>query len=373
MALATRGYPSEVESSSKSVLVRSALPNGVDADDPTMDKRRRYERWPLVREPINRDAKAARSSLLVNGRRFGRDHLMVALPSHRARARGRYTSSLAAAGHISAISPRHTTFLRNPAAEATRILLALQRKALSCEVSSSNGRRSARRRPSGLRQRCQRDGLDGFEDHEVLELLFSYVPSARDKADISRRLLAHYGSLSSVLDADAVDLSNFEGLGEAAAGLLALIPSMARRYLCDRRRRPTSISTTERAADFVVPLMVGRTEEVFYVICLDAQLRPIVATLISRGSVGKSHVDPRHVVGSALRHRAHAVLLAHNHPAGTAKPTSADHRVTTTLVHALGLVGIRVVDHLIIADDGYFSFARAGDLPALPDALRGGV
>ncbi len=77
--------------------------------------------------------------------------------------------------------------------------------------------------------------------------------------------------------------------------------------------------------EYLVPLMAGRPEEVFYVLCLDSQCRVRYPALIGEGTVKEAHVRPRHVVEEALRHRAASVILAHNHPGGTAKPSNADH------------------------------------------------
>lgn len=200
--------------------------------------------------------------------------------------------------------------------------------------------------------------------------MFFAIPR-RDTNDLAHLLLNRYGSFSGVLDADPKDLARTEGIGEVAATLLSLIPAVARRYQHDRcEHRESSLDSSEKAAEFIVPLMAGRTEEVFYVICLDTQLRVIVPALVSRGSVNRAHVEPRHVVEATLRHRSHAVILAHNHPTGNARPSTADHYVTKTLVDALGLIGIRVLDHLIVAGEDWFSFSRSGELPESPRAAQ---
>lgn len=116
-------------------------------------------------------------------------------------------------------------------------------------------------------------------------------------------------------------------------------------------------------SEYLVPLMAGRPEEVFYVLCLDSQCRVLYPALIGEGTVKEAHVHPRHVVEEALRHRAASVILAHNHPGGTAKPSNADHQLTAVLVTALGAIGIPVLDHIIVAGDKAYSFAREGVLP----------
>lgn len=215
-----------------------------------------------------------------------------------------------------------------------------------------------------LRRRFQTEGLDGFEDHQLLELLLFYAIPRRDTNEIAHLLLRRYGSLASVLEADPADLACTEGIGEGAATLLSLVPSLTRRYFTDRTRQPRhQLQTTERAAEFLVPFMAGRTEEVFFVVCLDTQCRVIVPALVSEGSIDKAHIEPRQVVEAVIRHKAHSVILAHNHPVGTPRPSTADHRATKIIVDALGAIGVKVRDHIIIAGGEWFSFVRAGDLP----------
>ena len=103
--------------------------------------------------------------------------------------------------------------------------------------------------------------------------------------------------------------------------------------------------------------------EVFYVICLDSHLRVLFPALVGEGTVKDALVHPRHVVEAALRHRAASVILAHNHPGDTAKPSNHDHKLTQQIVQALGSIDIRVADHVIVAVDQFYSFAREGALP----------
>lgn len=215
-----------------------------------------------------------------------------------------------------------------------------------------------------LRVRFLSEGLDTFDDHQVLELTLFYAVARVDTNPIAHRLMNRYGSLAAVLEADPRDLQSVEGVGAQAAAFLALLPQLTRRYLTDRAQRDRpSLRTTEAATDYLVPLMAGRAEEVFYVLCLDSQLRVLFPALISEGTVKDALVHPRHVVEAAIRHRAAAVILAHNHPGGTTKPSTHDHRLTRQLVTALGAIGISVHDHVIVAGESTYSFAREGAMP----------
>ena len=215
-----------------------------------------------------------------------------------------------------------------------------------------------------LRARFLANGLDGFEDHQVLELLLFQVIPRGDTNPIAHRLMCRFGTLSAVLEADPKDLASVEGVGTRAAAFLSLIPQVTRRYFHDRVSRDNPrLTSSEAVTEYVTPLMAGRPEEVFYVLCLDSGCRVVYPALIGEGTVKEAHLNPRHVVEEALRHRAASVVLAHNHPGGTAKPSNADHRLTALLVQALGAIGIAVLDHVIVAGERTYSFAREGVLP----------
>jgi len=215
-----------------------------------------------------------------------------------------------------------------------------------------------------LRLRFLKEGLDSFEDHQALELLLFQAIPRLDTNPIAHRLIQRFGSFSAVLEADPKDLASVEGVGENAAVFLSMIPQITRRYFHDRvkhSRKP--LNNSEAAAEYLVPLMAGRSEEVFYVICLDSQLRVLYPALISEGTVKDALVHPRHVAEAAVRHKAASVILAHNHPAGSVKPSTHDHKLTRNLVQALGGINVHVVDHIIVAGEQIYSFSREGTLP----------
>ncbi len=223
-----------------------------------------------------------------------------------------------------------------------------------------------------LRKRFLAEGLDAFEDHQVLELLLFHAVHRADTNPISHQLLRRVGSLSAVLEADPRDLATVEGVGRQAAVFLSLIPQVTRRYFQDRvSRDQPRLTTSEAVADYLVPLMAGRPEEVFYVLCLDTQCRVIYPALIGEGTVKEAHVHPRHVVEEAIRHRASSIILAHNHPSGTAHPSNQDHQLTLHLVQALGALDIPVLDHIIVAGRQTYSFAREGVLPRFQPLVGG--
>ncbi|MEE9446435.1 MAG: DNA repair protein RadC [Arenicellales bacterium] len=215
-----------------------------------------------------------------------------------------------------------------------------------------------------LRARFLEEGLEGFDDHQVLELILFYAIPRGDTNDIAHRLMNHFGRLSAVFDARVSDLQQVQGMGEQAAVLIHTLPALMRRYHLDRIMRDAPVlDSADSVSDYLKPLMAGRTHEVFYVLCLDSRLRVKFPAQISQGTVKDAFVHPREVVEAALAHHAGAVVLAHNHPSGSLMPSQADHQLTKQLVQALGMIDIQVLDHVIIADDDSYSFAQMGVLP----------
>jgi len=209
-----------------------------------------------------------------------------------------------------------------------------------------------------LKNRFLTEGLDSFEQHQVLELLLFYAIPRRDTNELAHKLIKKYGSLSGVLEANPEDLASTPGVGRNTAVLLSLIPSLARIYFKDRWGDKPLINSTAKAGEYAVSLFAGRTYEAFYVICLDSQNRVNFAALVHEGTINEAAVYPRIIVEAALRHQANSVILAHNHPGGTLKASVADMEVTQRIKDALGAISIHVVDHIIVAGDKYFSFVE---------------
>ncbi|MBF0178126.1 MAG: DNA repair protein RadC [Magnetococcales bacterium] len=210
-----------------------------------------------------------------------------------------------------------------------------------------------------LRNRFLLEGIDQFEPHQVMELLLFYALPRRDTNDIAHLLLHRFGTLSAALEADPQDLASVPGIGEKAATFLSLIPQITRYYLRDRACRDQSpLNTPEATQKYLIPLMTGRSEEVFYLLCLDSRFRLIYPALIKRGTVTGVLVEPRLVVESALRHKASAVILAHNHPSGAINPSPQDVQFTRLIQQTMIPIGIQVVDHIIVAHEQIFSFTQ---------------
>ena len=213
-----------------------------------------------------------------------------------------------------------------------------------------------------LRERFEQSGFNGFHDHEVIELLLSYAIPRRDVKPLAKELLSRFGSLSAVVDAPVVHLKQIDGVGSHASVLLAMVPRLIDRYLQDRWKRNESFHSTQDAVRYLSSLLGTERTEVFSILALNSQNALISAEEIQRGSVNRTAVFPRLVVEACLKHRATAVILAHNHPGGDPNPSSADRQLTRKLKRLLNDLDIQVHDHIIVAGLAYYSFAEHQEL-----------
>ena len=211
-----------------------------------------------------------------------------------------------------------------------------------------------------VKNRFLNEGLDSFEQHQILELILFYSIPRKDTNSIAHYLINKYGSLSGVLEADPKDLINVPGVSNNTAILLTLIPSLTRIYLKDKWGNKPVLDSPVKAGEYLLSLFCGKKYEVFYLICLDAQNRLNYAAQVFEGTINEAPIYPRLIVETALRHQANSVILSHNHPGGTLYPSDADIDATKKIISLLDSISIQVMDHIIVADDKYFSFAEKG-------------
>ncbi|MFV0496978.1 MAG: RadC family protein [Candidatus Fimivivens sp.] len=211
-----------------------------------------------------------------------------------------------------------------------------------------------------LRKRMENEGLNGFQPHEILELILFYSIPRADTNPIAHRLLAHFGSLSAVLEAPRSELMKIEGIGAASATLLSMIPAISRRYLVDKNDAGVVLDSPKKLGEFIHPYFIGTNNEQLYLICLDKKRKLLNCTLLAEGSLGKVSVDMRLIIETVVRCSASSVALAHNHTQGFALPSHDDIRVTSCIADALKVLSVDVVDHIIVARDDYVSFAESG-------------
>lgn len=222
-----------------------------------------------------------------------------------------------------------------------------------------------------LKNRFLEEGLEGFDEINVLELLLFYALPRQDTNPIAHELLRRFGSLSGVLEAPAETLAQVPGMGPHAATLISLIPALCRRYMVSRQEDRPYLTSTAQCGDYLIPRFFGFRDEVVCLLCLGAKCRVISCQEIGRGSVNSAGVPTRRIVECALAANAISVVLAHNHPSGIALPSREDVETTRRLAQALDAVGIILADHIIVADEDFVSLADSRLFaPCQPSPLR---
>ncbi len=204
------------------------------------------------------------------------------------------------------------------------------------------------------------DGLDGFAEHNILELLLFFALPLKDTNPLAHQLMERFGSLSGVLDASYEELCRVPGVGHNTATLLKLMPPLFRRYQMSRTATDTCLDTIEKAGNYLMPRFLGQKNEIVYLLCLDAKCKILCCRALFEGTVNVAQINTRRVVETALNFNASSVILAHNHLSGIALPSPEDEETTLILYEALSAVGVRLVDHIIVADEDFVSLAQSG-------------
>jgi DNA repair protein RadC len=212
------------------------------------------------------------------------------------------------------------------------------------------------------REKLIRQGAVALSDAELLALFLRTGTAGRSAVDVSREALSHFGGLSGLFSADYTSFAKLKGLGPAKYAQIQAILEMTKRTLGETLRAGPALGSSRAVRDFLALHIGSKPYEVFFGLFLDAQHRLLDARELFRGTLTQTSVYPREVVKAALAANAAAVVLAHNHPAGSASPSPADVALTEVLERALDLVDVRILDHLIIAGNQVFSFAEDGRL-----------
>lgn len=211
-----------------------------------------------------------------------------------------------------------------------------------------------------LKERFRSEGLDNFNDIQVLELLLFYAVPRQDTNPIAHALLERFGTLAQVLEAPVSELEKVKGVGHNAAVLLSLAPQLGRRYQVSKMMNTSILTSVEACGRYLIPHFFGRRNETVFILCLDAKCKVLGCVEVGEGSVNSAGVPIRRIVETALAYNATTVVLAHNHPSGLALPSGEDVQTTHRVAAALNAVEISLADHIVVADDDFVSIVQSG-------------
>ncbi|GLU35541.1 UPF0758 protein [Trinickia caryophylli] len=210
------------------------------------------------------------------------------------------------------------------------------------------------------RERLFDAGAAALSDTELLAIFLGSGLPGHNVFELARSLLERFGSLRALLDATPADFKGLRGIGPAKTAVLLAVVEMARRALAEKARERPFVDSSGAVEDYVRLLIGTRPYEVFVCLYLDARHRLIESEESARGSLTRMAVYPREIVRRALAANAAALVVAHNHPSGAAKPSASDRQLTRVLRDALSLVDVKLIDHLVVGSNTVFSFAQAG-------------
>lgn len=210
------------------------------------------------------------------------------------------------------------------------------------------------------REKLLARGPGALSDAELLALLLRTGIPGKNALQMGEELLNKFRGVGGLLHTSAESLKSIKGIGPAKRAEIVAVLELARRALTEELKEKPLFDTPQAVRDYL-QLQLGRREhEIFAVLFLDSQHRLIALEEMFRGTLTQTSVYPREVVIRALALNAASVVLAHNHPSGSTKPSRADETLTQTLKAALALVDVRVLDHFIVTSTQAVSMAELG-------------
>lgn len=206
-----------------------------------------------------------------------------------------------------------------------------------------------------VKEKFNKSGFDGWHDYEILELLLFYVIPRKDTKQTSRALIKEFGSIVNIMNQDASALCHIKGVSEHAALFLKVIRDITQLYFKKELPGRDLLANPGFVFDYLRSLLKGSADEEFHALFLDSANRLIAVEKVNTGTVNKTAVFPRKIVERALHNKSSGVIISHNHPGGSLKPSEEDNKSTIAIRNALASVDIDLVDHIIIAGNEYLS------------------
>jgi DNA repair protein RadC len=210
------------------------------------------------------------------------------------------------------------------------------------------------------REKLERLGAAGLGDNELLALVIGSGSRDLNALALANRLLARTDGLHGLPRASIENLCEATGVGPARAARILAAVELGRRTLTRALARRPKLGTPKQLATYLLPQFGSAAVEQFGIVMLDTKTRLLRVKIVSTGSLDTTVVHPREVFREAAAASAASIVLFHNHPSGDPTPSPDDLILTTRMVNAGDIMGIDVVDHLILAEQSYFSLVEAG-------------
>jgi len=223
--------------------------------------------------------------------------------------------------------------------------------------STGAGRRGHRRR---LREKFLKGGIEVFLDYEIIELLLTLGTPRQDCKTQAKEALKRFKTLRGVLEAEFNELQEINGIGPHNVFGIKFVQEVSRRFLKDKMISQPVCHSSKDVFDYLYHALRDSKKEKFKVLFLNAKNRILEERTLFEGTVDSSVVYPREIMEKALKHGASSLIFVHNHPSGDPMPSESDKDITKELIFAAHIMQIKVLDHIIIGNNCYFSFADKG-------------
>ncbi|HAL82769.1 MAG TPA: hypothetical protein DCO83_11465 [Mucilaginibacter sp.] len=211
------------------------------------------------------------------------------------------------------------------------------------------------------REKLAGQGRRALTDAELIAILIGSGSRNETAVELSKRILHHHDNdLNKLGKASISELSNFKGIGEAKAISIIAALEIGRRRNDFETKTPDFIKSSRDAYNIIRRHLVDLNHEEFWIILTGRSQKVLAKELMSKGGLSETVVDPKTIFGMALQHQATGVIMVHNHPSGSLKPSQNDINLTKRIGDAGKIMGINILDHLIISDEGFYSFADEG-------------
>ncbi|MBQ3379510.1 MAG: RadC family protein [Clostridia bacterium] len=210
-----------------------------------------------------------------------------------------------------------------------------------------------------LKARFRQEGLEHFSEINILELLLFYSVPRRDTNPIAHELLAKYGNIANVLEADFDDLLKVNGITESSASLITMLLPLYRRYMDIKSQPGIIINRLSDAAEYLVHSYTGEKSEIVKMMAIDSKGKLIGTYTLFEGNFNSVDINIRKLVESVILTKASAVILAHNHPDGIALPSRQDVNTTKKIRDVLESISVDLLDHIIVADGDFVSLFQS--------------
>lgn len=233
-------------------------------------------------------------------------------------------------------------------------------KAPSADAEKHAGKHAGAGHRERLRERLLKGGAEALADYEVLEYLLFAAIKQGDTKPIAKALIAQFGSLSGVLNADPGALQRTKGVGKTSAAALKSVAIAARRMARNEVSEKPILASWQALIDYLSIDMAHLTVERVRVLYLDTKNRLIDDHHVGDGSIDEAAIHPREVIRRAMDVGAAALILVHNHPSGSPEPSRADIQITQKIAEAGRLLGVTLHDHVIVGREGHVSLRAKG-------------